>query len=112
VRYARSVRYHKEALIDGMFSRVDTTNFNRKLKFSASNVLFKKIGIVVDPLHFDVWTVFSSSMLFGMLDDCISFGVLLLIVETFPPLLIRLLFGPTMFEKLTGGGCIEFMVST
>jgi len=94
----------KEALIDGEYSRLDTnTNFNRKLNFS-DNVLFKKIGIVVDPLHFDVWTVFSSSMPFGMLDDCISFGVLLLIVETFPPLLIRLLFGPTMFEKLTGGG--------
>lgn len=71
--------------------------------------LFKKIGIAVDPLHFDVWTVFSSSMLVGIL-DVTSFGVLFVIVETFPPLLIRLLFGPTMLEKSTRGGeAVAFM---
>ena len=46
-------------------------------------------------------------------DDGISlfFGILLLIVETFPPLLIRLLFGPTIPEKSTfGGGIVEFMI--
>lgn len=74
------------------------------------NVLFKKIGIVVDPLHFDVWTNFSSSTLVGMFDDCISFGALFVIVETFPPLLIRLLFGPTMFEKSTRGCCVPFII--
>jgi hypothetical protein len=43
-------------------------------------------------------------------DIGISFGVLLVIVETFPPLLIRLLFGPTMFEKSTRGGWLSFMI--
>jgi hypothetical protein len=55
---------------------------------------------------------FSSSILDDMceLDDGISLGELLLNVETFPPLLIRLLFGPTMFEKSTLGGGVAFMM--
>ena len=59
------------------------------------------------PLHFDVWTVVSSSLL----DDMTSLGkALLLNVETFPPLLIRLLFGPTSFEKSTREGGRVFML--
>jgi hypothetical protein len=92
------------------------------------HLLFKKIGIVVDPLvDIDVCADDSSSSIMPLIilmfvargvlvdddDDDISlfFGILLLIVETFPPLLIRLLFGPTIPEKSTfGGGIVEFMV--
>ncbi|MGK3739243.1 MAG: hypothetical protein ACI90V_006090 [Bacillariaceae sp.] len=100
------------------------------------NLLFKKIGIVVDPplldldvpcADCDVSLSSSSSIPLIILifvarcvlvddvdDDDISLffgGLLLLIVETFPPLLIRLLFGPTIPEKSTfGGGTIELMI--
>ena len=87
------------------FLSKQAANFYWYLK-RTKHILFKKIGIVVDPLHFDVCTVFSSSML----DDGISLGLLLLKVETFPPLLIRLLFGPTMFAKSTLGGGVVFIV--
>ena len=75
------------------------------------DALFKNIGIVVDPLHFDVWAVFSSSMpVDSTLVGVVSLAVLLFSVETLPPLLILLLLGPTIPEKSTLGDGTMFMV--
>ena len=76
------------------------------------NSLFKNIGIVVEPLFFDVWAVFSASMLDTSFDleDCISMELLLLKVETFPPLLIRLLLGATILEKSICGAGTSSMI--
>ena len=109
------------------YSFVDWLLINRAINVNF-HLLFKKIGIVVDPLvDLDVCADDSSSSIMPLItlmlvargvlvdddDDnrSLFFGILLLIVETFPPLLIRLLFGPTIPEKSTfGGGIVEFMI--
>lgn len=58
-------------------------------------LLFKKIGIVVAPLHFEVCAVLDSDILFS--SDLFVDGVelLLVMVDAFPPLRIRRRFAPT-----------------
>lgn len=60
------------------------------------------MGIVDDPLHLDVWVVFSSDS--SSSDERLSVlafgGTLFEMVDTFPPLRIRRLLVPTMPGKL------------
>jgi hypothetical protein len=66
---------------------------NRVQRESQSdNALFKKIGIVLAPLHFDVWVVFCSEML----SSTISVGL----AVTEPPLRMRRRFDPKGPGKL------------
>ena len=83
--------------------------------------LFRNIGIVVDPLILDVGTNFLSSFpliilvllaVIGVADVVSFLGALLFNVDTFPPLLVRRLFGPTILvpeKSAFGGGTIELM---
>lgn len=69
------------------------------------NSLFKKIGMVVADLHFDVGAVFSSSSSSIASMSLPFLAVLLVKVETLPPLLMRRRLAPTIPAKEIFPGC-------
>jgi hypothetical protein len=66
--------------------------------FFTDDLLFKKMGIVVAPLHLEVWVFISSSSSISDRSGS-SFLVLLAMVEAFPPDFMRRRFAPTMAAK-------------
>jgi hypothetical protein len=70
-----------------------------------SNLLFRKIGIVVAPLHFDVCAVLLSEGSSSS-SSSVNFGVLFANVETFPPLRMRRRLVPMGPGKFILGGIL------
>jgi len=89
----KSARYHAKGIvpsrgvISGLFSAVTVVNID--CNSSLTNLLFRKIGMVVDPLHLEVCAVFPSSPSL----PCSSASIFE--EFTFPPLRKRRRFVPT-----------------